>query len=85
MCRTQSKSFWGTSENAVYSQIWVALILTILIWINRTLDAITASPYELMIMMKSALLTKNSLVGLCTNISDFKPPDYSLQPSLEGF
>jgi len=25
------KSFWGTSQNAVYSQIWVALILTILI------------------------------------------------------
>jgi len=36
------------------------------------------------IMMKSALLTKNSLIGLCTNISDSKPPD-SLQPSLEGF
>jgi hypothetical protein len=79
------KSFWGTSENAVYSQIWVVLILTILIWINRTLDGITASPYELMIMMKSVLLTKNSLLGLSTNISDSKPPDYSLQPFLEGF
>jgi hypothetical protein len=53
------KSFWGTSENAVYSQIWAALILTVLLWINRTLDGITASPYELMILMKSVLLTKN--------------------------
>jgi len=79
------KSFWGTSENAVYSQIWVALILTVLIWINRTLDGITANPHELMIMMKSALLTKNSLVGLCTNISAPKPPDCSSQPFLEGF
>jgi hypothetical protein len=79
------KSFWGTSENAVYSQIWVALILTILIWINRTLDGITASPYELMIMMKSVLLTKNSLLGLCTNIPHSKPPDNSVQPFLEGF
>jgi len=79
------KSFWGTSVNAVYSQIWVALILTILIWINRTLDGITASPYELMIMMKSVLLTKNTLVGLCTNTQDPKPPDLSLQPFLEGF
>jgi hypothetical protein len=79
------KSFWGTSENAVYSQIWVALILTILIWINRTLDGITVSPYELMIMMKSVLLTKNSLVGLCTNISASKPLNYSSQPFLEGF
>jgi hypothetical protein len=40
----------------------------ILLWINRTLDGITASPYELMMLMKSALLTKNSLIGLCTNI-----------------
>jgi len=79
------KSFWGTSENAVYSQIWVALILTILIWINRALDGITASPYELMIMIKSVLLTKNSLIGLCTNISAPKPPEYSSQPFLEGF
>jgi hypothetical protein len=79
------KSFWGTSTNAVYSQIWVALILTILLWINRTLDGITVSPYELMILMKSVLLTKNTLIGLCTNIIDSKPPDNSSQPLLEGF
>jgi len=79
------KSFWGTSENAVYSQIWVALILTILIWINRALDGITVSPHELMVMMRSALLTKNSLVGLCTNIPDSKPPCNSVQLFLEGF
>jgi len=79
------KSFWGTSINAVYSQIWAALILTILVWINRALDGIRASPHELMMLMKSALLTRNSLVGLCTNIVDSKPPDCSLQPFLEGF
>jgi hypothetical protein len=79
------KSFWGTSINAVYSQIWVALILTILLWINRTTDGITASPYELMILMKSVLLTKNSLIGLCTNVINPKPLHYSLQPFLEGF
>ena len=79
------KSFWGTSENAVYSQIWVALILTILIWINRVLGGITASPHELMVMMKSALLMKGSLIGLCTNIPVPKSPVYSSQPFLEGF
>jgi len=78
------KSFWGTSMNAVYSQIWVALILAILLWINRTIHGITASAYELLIMMKSTLLTKNSLCGLCTNIP---PPicNNHLQPFLEGF
>jgi len=79
------KSFWGTSINAVYSQIWVALILTILIWIAKTLNGISTSPYELLIMMKSTLLTKNSLVGLCTNIPQSKPPDFFCQPFLEGF
>jgi hypothetical protein len=38
-----------------------------------------------MMMMKSVLLTKNTLVGLCTNTRNSKPPDISLQPFLEGF
>jgi hypothetical protein len=79
------KSFWGTSMNAVYSQIWVALILTILIWINKNLNGIAASRYELLVMMKSTLLTKNSLFGLCTNIPSLEPTNSLLQPLLEGF
>ena len=79
------KSFWGTSMNAVVSQIWVALILTILLWINKTLDGITASVHELMLMLKTTLLTTNSLIGLCTNTEEEKPPDNSYQPLLEGF
>jgi len=79
------KSFWGTSMNAVYSQIWVALILTILLWINKTLNGIGASPYELLIMIKSTLLTYNSINGLCTNISPPKPVDTFSQPFLVGF
>ena len=78
------KSFWGTSQNAVYSQIWVALILSILLWISKTLDGIKASAHELMIMMKSTLLTKNTLTGLFSN-TDPKPPDDFWQPLLEGF
>ena len=79
------KSFWGTSMNAVYSQIWVALILALLLWINRTLHGITVSAYELLIMIKATLFTKNDLLGLCTNIFDSKPKDNILQPLLEGF
>jgi hypothetical protein len=78
------KSFWGTSENAVYSQIWVALILTVLLWIAKTLDGIASSAYELLIMMKATLLTKNSLTGLCTNIPP-PPSAREVQPVLEGF
>jgi hypothetical protein len=79
------KSFWGTSINAVYSQIWVALILTILIWINKTLNELRASAYELLIMAKAALFTKNSLAGLCSTIPPPGPVDDFLQPFLEGF
>jgi len=75
------KSFWGTSLNAVYSQIWTALILTILIWIAKTLNGIKASAYELLTMMKTTLLTKNSLTGLCTNKF---VPDKSPQLFFEG-
>ena len=79
------KSFWGTSMNAVYSQIWVALILTILLWINRTLNGIAMSSYKMLIMIKAALLTKNDLEGLCTNISPPKQNYEKYQPLLEGF
>jgi transposase len=79
------KSFWGTSMNAVYSQIWVALILTILLWINRTLNGLSVSAYKLLVMMRAALLTKNTLIGLCTNIPPPMPVNNLLQPFLEGF
>jgi len=79
------KSFWGTSMNAVYSQIWVALILTILLWVNKTVNGIVASAYELIIMMKSTLLIKGSLYGLCKNNSPPTHVDNFLQPYLEGF
>ena len=78
------KSFWGTSENAVYSQIWVALILSILLWINKTLDGIKQSVYQLLIMMKSTLLTKNTLLEICSN-TEPKPSDDLWQPFLESF
>ena len=81
----EGKELLGDKRKRGIQPDWVALILTILIWINRTLDGITISPYELMIMMKSVLLAKNSLIGFCTNISPPKPHAYSLQPFLEGF
>jgi len=79
------KSFWGTSMNAVYSQIWVALILTILLWMNKILNGIVMSTYKMQIMIKAALLTKNNLAGLCTNISPPKLNNKKYQPLLEGF
>ena len=78
------KSFYGTSLNAVSSQIWVALILTILMWIARIIDGITWTANELLIMIRAAIFTKNSLEGLGTNIPQFKTSNDSLQLVFKG-
>jgi hypothetical protein len=64
------KSFWGTSENAVFCQIWVALIIAVLLWICKTIDGVIASAHQILQMIKTTLLTKGSIPELCTN----KPP-----------
>jgi hypothetical protein len=77
------KTFWGTSENAVFSQIWVALIISVLLWICKTLDGIISSAHQMLQMMKTTLLSKGSILELCMS----KPPPpkiVSLQPLLEG-
>jgi hypothetical protein len=68
------KSLWGTSMNAVYSQIWVALIISVLLWICRTVDGILASAHQIVQMMKTTLLSKGSILELCTP----KPPPQGL-------
>jgi hypothetical protein len=78
------KSFWGTSENAVFSQLWVALILSVLLWMAKTIDGITASTHQILQMMKTTLLAKSSILELCAA----KPPPPKLtstQLLLEGF
>jgi hypothetical protein len=78
------KSFWGTSMNAVFSQIWAALILSVLLWIGKTLDGITASAHQILQMIKTTLLAKGTILELCT----YKPPPpkiVSPQLLLEGF
>jgi hypothetical protein len=78
------KSFWETSMNAVYSQLWVVLIISVLLWICKTLDGITASAHLLVQMMKTTLLAKCSILDLCA----YKPPSPKIashQLLLEGF
>jgi putative transposase len=78
------KSFCGTSENAVFSQIWAALIISVLLWICRTLDGITASARQILQMIKTTLLCKGSIPGLCTNKPPPPPKLVSSQLLLEG-
>jgi putative transposase len=52
------KSFWGSSENAVFSRIWAALIIPVLLWICRTLDGVTASASQILQMIKRLFFAK---------------------------
>jgi hypothetical protein len=68
------KTFWGTSENAVYMQIWTALILTVLLWIAKIVDGIHDSMHQILQKMKAALLCKGSILEICMDI----PPPYEV-------
>ena len=76
------KTFFGTSENAVWSQIWIALILYLLIWMIKNIYALEVSMQRILQILKTTLFDR-------CHISDlFKPPplqrkDNSL-PLFEG-
>jgi transposase len=78
------KTFWGTSQNAVFSQIWVALILSVLLWICKLAEGITDTAHALLQKLKTTLLTKQSILDICT---PKPPPDQApdIQPYFEVF
>jgi hypothetical protein len=78
------KTFWGTGENAVYTQIWIALIISVLLWICKTIDGLTDTMHQLLQKLKTTLLSKQSIQELC---STRPPPQIPISPQLllEGF
>jgi hypothetical protein len=58
------KTFWGTSRNAVFTQIWVALIVFMLLWISKHVDGIEGSPQRILQLLKTSLLEKRSIADL---------------------
>jgi len=56
------KSFIGTSENAVMTQVWVAMILYLLLTFIKYQTRFTASITELLRIFREVLLEKNSLI-----------------------
>ena len=65
------KTFFGTSKNAVWSQIWISLILYLLIWMIKNLHAIDASMQRILQVLKTTLFDRCSISEL------FKPPPSS--------
>jgi len=66
------KTFWGTSRNAVFTQLWVALTVFMLLWIAKNIDNMVASPQRILQLLKTSLLEKRSIVAL---LQGPPPPD----------
>ena len=58
------KTFWGTSRNAVLTQIWVALIVYLLIWILKMKNLADYSLQRIRQILKTTLLDKIPLESL---------------------
>jgi hypothetical protein len=76
------KTFFGTSKNAVWSQIWIALILYLLIWMVKNLHGLEASMQRILQVLKTTLFDRCHISAL------FKPPplkkEKDLFPLFEG-
>ena len=65
------KSFFGTSENAVKSQIWIAVSVYVLVAILRKRLNITASLYEMLQILSLTMFERMALNQLLARV----PPD----------
>ena len=73
------KSFWGTSPNAVKSQIYIAIITYTLIAIIKSKINSKLSTYEILQILSVSLLDKMPLKELLTNVinQDVKEQNYN--------
>lgn len=76
------KTFFGTSRNAVWSQIYVALSIHLLIWLTKVIQGIEMSLQRIMQVLKVTALDKRPIHDLFY-LPDPDPPPDSL-PLFEG-
>ncbi len=69
------KSFFGTSENAVKTQIWIAISVYVLVAIIKKRLDIQHSLYSVLQVLSVTIFEKTSLHELLTNITKFEPAD----------
>jgi len=81
------KSFIGTSQNAVMTQIWVALIYYLLVTYIKFLHGAKLNPTELTWRIKDTLMMNFSLLEALNQDKKIikKPPDWNLPQQLELF
>ena len=76
------KSFLGTTENAVMTQIMVALCNYLLLAFLKFKSKVTMSLQTLIRLLQTNLFSRRSLMGLILPISTDRPPDKQLRLSL---
>jgi len=64
------KSFYGTSENAVKTQIWIAVSVYVLVAIIKKQLNLPASLYTILQILSILLLEKKSIIQVLTNLND---------------
>jgi hypothetical protein len=80
------KAFYGTSDNAVRVQIWIALSMYLLIALLRKRLKLTQSPYTILQILSIALFEKTPILQALSLAPDFsRKPDNENQLVLQGF
>lgn len=80
------KSFYGTSENAVKVQIWIAISVYVLIAILRKRLCLEYTPYTILQILSVTIFQKTPIIQVfCQPPSLLKEVDMQNQPCLPGF
>ena len=80
------KAFYGTSDNAVRTQIWIALSMYLLIALLRKHLKLTQSPYTILQILSIALFEKTPILQALSLAPDFsRMPNNENQLVLQGF
>jgi IS4 transposase len=70
------KTFLGTSDNAVMTQVWVALIPYLILAFLRFQDGLNISFQQMLRLLQINLFKRRNLIGLCR----LQPPDAAGSP-----
>ena len=67
------KTFWGTSKNAVMTQIWVALIVYLILWFVKKQTHSKKSLHTLSCLLNEAIFERIHLIEILS-MNRWKPP-----------
>ena len=80
------KAFYGTSENAVRIQVWIAIAVYVLVAILKKRFRLSASLYTILQILSLTLFEKTPILqALAQQPSQILIPDTHNQPCLPGF